>query len=349
MIFKSFFITLALFAFTSPSVAASPLNCHNLLEDNKPYPKIINFSSPPRTPKIGNTINTKGLQQWVEAHREFGEDYVELAAFLAANIEILSHSQFESLLRKSMSEFFKSLPKDQSYYIIVAEEKTKSQLWVAHLISTLVNDRPPKAILLDPTKEELESYVKANPASTPLIVDDAGYMGQNLTEAIATIFSLDYSQGRKRIKLNSQLTTPIQLHIVTASIAKVAHSELQRIEGVHQHSSHYMKSARELLQEVSDPIKRKRLEDTFIKQYDEFALDFVLTGFAHKTADMASVVGMSSEETYEFARPSSTGEEFQPKTTPHGATILEGVLIGPDNLYRDTITILNMEEKPYGN
>lgn len=339
---KKTFIIFILLLSTAPSYA---IECSRLLTAYT-SPDFAYFTSAPRKPKVGNRINPEGLSNWIKAHREFGADYVELASFLASHVEILPQSQFESLLKRSMGAFFKSIPRNKPYFIIIGEEKTKSQLWVAHLISSLVPHRKPEDIILNPTREVLESYIKKNPNSVPLMVDDASYMGQNLTESLWAIFDVNQDRGKQTVSLSSK---PVEIHIVVAAVAQEASRSLNKFTGVFQHSSYHMPNISELLQSVPDPVKRSRLKTAFEKQYGDFTFDLVLTGFAHKTADMASVVGMSADETYAFARSRSPGESFSPRDTPHGSTVLEGVLLGPDNLYRDTIPVLNMEEKPYGN
>ncbi len=309
------------------SVSAQSYTCAEILYESS-QTVLQKLNTPLTRPNKGNVINTEGLNNWIEAHRGFGADYYELAGFLASNIQMITQVEFEESFARAMKAFLESLSEGEEYFLLITEEKGKGQYWVARIMMDLFPDSMPKDILIEPSKEEFMSYIAKNPQSVPLIVDDAMYGGQGVEEGIASYVPKEY------------LSNDNVVNVVLAASTNYAKGSLRRrYPSSKVFFGFVMSSFGEHLSRVSDMERRNRLSSAFDMQYGDFTKEMTITGFAHKTADMASVVGMSSDDDCRYIAGGCRGE--------YGTTVLEGALIGPDNLIRGTIPILHTEEKPY--
>jgi hypothetical protein len=316
---KSIACVLALLHVLTPQLSrAENLTCNQLLSDTS-----FDAIQTVKRPLLGNRINPVGLRRWVEAHRAFGPDFYELADFIAMNINMVTQAEFEAYLLTALNDFLSGLEEDQAYFIVVTEEPGKSQFWVANLITEISRLRPPASVLTVSSNTEISEYLLENPNQIPIFVDDAMYTGQSMEEGIRTYLSNAYMQNNP-------------INIVLAATTLYAKNTLERNENFKVFFGLMMTSVGELLNQITDEDKRSRLLSAFNQQYSDYSLDLPITGFAHMTADMASIPGMSSDEDYLHVSPQE-----------QGTTILEGVLMGPDQRVRGTIPILDTEEKPY--
>ena len=315
---KSIFIMMIFSSLGTKLTHAQELTCPQLLSNRS-----VALSQEVTRPKLGNRINPEGLRAWVEAHRVFGPEFYELAQFIAENIVIKTQEEFEAYLLSALNTFLGTLFENQNYFIVVTEGTNKSQYWVSRIITEIASKKAPISTLVEPSEEEFEQHLEEHPEAVPLFLDDAAYTGQSIEEGIRSYIPESY-------RLNDEI------NIILAATTKYAKETLERNRNFKVFFGLMMPSIDELLNAITDIERRNRLIQVFEQQYSEFSLDLPITGFAHKTADMASIPGMSSEEDYLYVTPQEPG-----------TTILEGVLLGPDQRVRATIPILHVEEKPY--
>lgn len=73
-----------IYLLTLATVLATPESVAQLIRCGAGYSaiahrdKLVQLAANPRRPQLGNRVNPSGLQQWVEAHRVFGKDYLHL-------------------------------------------------------------------------------------------------------------------------------------------------------------------------------------------------------------------------------------------------------------------------------
>lgn len=302
------------------------------------------FSVPLRgnAPKAvpGNRINEANQARWVEAHRAMGPAYHVLAQLLSSHMRLLSQRGLERNLKVSIDEFFRRIPANFEYVILITDPNLRdTQYWLANLVKDLYPDRPPtEAVVLD-TKEDFLLYNEQHPNRALLIVDDASYSGWSITDGLPWSDPFDVFH--------------LPIFVALAGVTAEGFNHLSsRILNTNILAAEQFRSVSYLIQNyISDPQVQTYLARALVNQYGETALDTSVVGFAHNIPGFASILGVSGDDDYNSAGSIPDLVTDIPASLENingrGETVLDGAVMGPNNQLLGWIPFVEEVAPPY--